>query len=1004
MTHWYTSKLIQSLVIILCCLFSSTIVNGQNSDEEDFEVYLSFRHRGVINTVIISYYKNDEFYLPVNDIFSKFQIETKIEGIVTTGRFGVAQTPYSIDFTNQIIRFGDKRINLTKEDFLIKDLDNYIPARIFNEVFGLNFEVDFNNLALSLETERELPIVERAIRNQRRNLADQNRTGISYFPLEKNRTFSVLNGGFADYSISSTTNRERTNYSASTSLGLQLAGGDLEGTVFGNYNSDDSFIETNSLRWRYVIRNSPAISTITVGQTNLDGVVNAPFTGIRISNQPNEPRRFFDEFAIQGNTFPLSEVELYLNNSLVDFQTADEVGNYRFLTPLYYGASQLDVKIFGPTGQTVERSSRVQVPFTFLPKGVVNYNFNAGILDNPVFGTTDRTNVLNANSAIGITKWLTARVGYEYYEGAGTVEDNEAFTGTISSRILSNYILTLEGVSNGYYRSALNAVYPSSASINIDYTNFTDDTPIYNSSSNDQQLLANFFFPLTIGKLPLTFRTSMFSRFREDISFSTFRLDLNSRLRKVNLRLGYTERLNNSFQVFNFDNNSALEAAVTYNVPRTQNIPPFLRGTLLRSQLRYNPNEKSPEVFEILYSRSVSTKGRLQLTLGRNFQSEFNSIRFNFVFDFGKVRSNSTFTMLGENYNATQNFRGSIGYDSNYNNFLFSSRDQVGRSGAAVKLFVDNNNNNVFDEGDESINEGTIRVGRSGTSSTQKDGIFYYTQMQPYFRYNLEMNKGSIRNPMLVPELEKFSIVTDPNTFKLIEIPFYMSGIIEGEVIRQFESGGQKGIGGLKLVLTSLEKDFVKEIRTYSDGSFYEYELPPGKYEIVVDQGQLDILNSRSQPEKIELEIEAIPEGDFLEGVNFTLLPIDLLEDPEEQETITEAPVTLADIPVEIINSPEVILYEQELVTNVEKALRLIILTQNAFFARDFETAFNYINESLENFETAQGYALKGSIQYFQGDRTGAVASWRMALRFDPDIYIPTLEELDQKVTVSSSE
>ncbi len=1003
MTHWYTSKLIHSLVIILCCLFSSTIVNAQNNVDEDFEVYLSFRHRGVISTVIISYYKNDEFYLPVNDIFSKFQIETKIEGINTSGRFGVAQTPYAIDLTNQTIRFGDKRYSLTKEEFLIKDLDNYIPARIFNEVFGLNFEVDFNNLALTLDTQKELPIVERTIRNQRRNLANQNRTGIEYFPLEKNRTFSLLDGGFVDYSLSSSTNQERTNYSASTALGLQLAGGDIEGTIFGNYNKDESFIETNSLRWRYVIRNSPAISTITAGQTNLNGVVNAPYTGIRLTNQPNEPRRFFDEFAIQGNTFPLSEVELYLNNSLVDFQTADDAGNYRFLTPLYYGSSQLDIKIFGPTGQTVEQSSRVQVPFTFLPQGVLNYNINAGILDNPVFGTTKRTNVFNANSSLGLTKWLTAKVGYEYFEGAGNVEDNSAVTGTISSRILSNYILTLEGVTGGYYRSALNAVYASSASINIDYISFIDNTLIYNSSSNDQQVLANVFFPISIGKLPLSLRTSIFSRFRDDISFSTFRMDINARLKKLNFRFGYTERLNDSFRVFNFENNSALEAAVTYNIPRTPNVPRFLRGTLLRSQFRYDPKEKSAEVFELLYSRSITSKGRLQLTVGRNFQSDFNSIRFNFVLDFGKVRSNSTFTMLGDNYNATQNFRGSVGYDSNYNNFLFTSRDQVGRAGTAIKLFVDNNNNNTFDEGDDPINEGTIRVGRSGTSSTQKDGVFYYTQMQPYFRYNLEMNKGSIRNPMLVPELEKFSIITDPNSFKKIEIPFYMSGIIEGEVIRQYENGGQKGIGGLKLVLSSTEKDFVKEIRTYSDGSFYEYELPPGNYEIVVDQSQLDILNSKSSPEKIELEIEAIPEGDFLEGINFTLLPKDF-EEAQEDSVATEAPITLADVPIEITNSPEVILLEQQLVTNVEKALRLIILTQNAFYEKDFESAFSYINESLKTFETAQGYALKGSIQYFQGDRTGAVASWRMALRFDPDIYIPTLEALDQRVTVSSSE
>lgn len=1000
MKHWNTSKFFQFLIIILCCTFVFTDVSAQENDDDDFEVYLSFRHRGIINAVVISYYKDDAFFLPVNEIFSLFQIQAEVEGLVTKGKFGVDQIPYTIDFPNQMITFGGEEYPITQDDFLIKSLDNYIPPKIFSEVFGLFFSVDFNNLSLTLETEKELPIVERAIRNQRRKVATRNRTGIEFHPLSDNRNPKFLDGGFLDYSMSSNTSQTRTAYNINSAIGLQLAGGDLQGSIFGNFSSGNNLLETNSLRWRYVFRNSPVLSSVMLGQTTLDGVTKVPYTGIRLTNEAYEPRRFFDEYEIQGTTFPESEVELYLNNNIVDFQTADELGNYRFLTPLYYGSSQLNLKIFGPTGQNIERSSRIQVPFVFLPKGVLNYTLNAGQLDNSLIGTTDQSTVLQANTTYGLTNWLTSKVGLEYFENQLDGNSKPAFTSTLSSRLLKNYILTLQGVTNGYYRTALNAIYPNSASFNIDYTDFIDNSPIYNNAGNSRQVIGSVFYPIPIKNIPLSIRSSIFSRFRDDISFSTFRLDLNTRLSKINLRLGYSERLLDSFKFFDSENISTLESSATYNISRNPNIPSFLRGTFVRAQAIYSPSDNKFESFEALFSRSLFKKGRIQLSYGRNIKTGFNSFRFNFVIDFGKVRSNSTVSTVGNNYSATQNLRGSVGYDSNYGNFLFTSRDQVGRSGTAIQLFVDNNNNNKFDDGDDTIPEGVVRVGRTGTSSTKKNGILYYTQMQPYYQYNLEMNKGSIRNPMLVPELENFSIITDPNTFKKVEIPFYMSGIIDGGVQRQFDNGLKRGIGGLKLILTSLDRDLVKEIRTYSDGSYYEYELPPGMYEIKVDQSQLEILESKSSPEIIEFEIKAIPEGDFVEGLAFTLVPLDYVEpDPAEIESILLDSTIIAGVQLD----PEIIEFEAALTANVSGALRLIIEAQNAFYRREIETAFSYIQQSLDLFETAQGYALQGSLHYFKGDRIKAQKSWQSAVRFDPDIYIPNIETLDERITTDTS-
>lgn len=403
------------------------------------------------------------------------------------------------------------------------------------------------------------------------------------------------------------------------------------------------------------------------------------------------------------------------------------------------------------------------------------------------------------------------------------------------------------------------------------------------------------------------------------------------------------------------------------------------------------------ESVDFLFSQNVFTQGRLQVSFGRNFVGSFNTLRFSLVVDFNKVRSSSTYNNTRSSSSFTQNIRGSVGYDTNYNNFLFTSRNQVGRSGAAIKLFVDNNANKVFDEGDDSIEENAVRIHRSGSSSMLKNGILYYTQMQPYFFYNMELNKGAVRNPMLVPTVEKFGMITDPNRFKKIEVPFYMSGVVEGRVEREFESGKIGGVSGLKINLTQADGDFSQEIRTFSDGSFYAYEVPPGEYELSADSAQLRILKTKSYPDKYSFSVQAIPEGDFVEGIKIMLYP-------EDQESPALERETREELLSEIINDQEVKDWEGEMADNVDEALRLIIRAQNAFYERNFDNALAFVNQSLELYETAQGYALKGSLNYLRGNKNEAQNNWEKAIQFNPDTFIPDVEMLDRLIIIEQLE
>ena len=752
------------------------------------------------------------------------------------------------------------------------------------------------------------------------------------------------------------------------------------------------------MRWRYRVRNTPALTTIEVGELNLNGVFSAAYDGIRLSNETIESRLYFDEYEIEGKTSPESEVELYLNNTLINFQQADELGNYRLIAPLYYGTSQLDLRIYSPTGQFIQQSKRIQIPFSFNQKGEFLYDFNIGRLQTPLIGSFEKNYAIQGSSSLGLSNWLTAKLGVEYFDKQMS-ENDPSINGGFSGRLFTNHIFILEGVSKGYIRTGVNAIYSNSSSFSVNYYHYTADNGIYNQSGNKYQFITNLFIPIRIGSIPISFRTSTFTRSRNETQINNLRLDLNTKIDKFSLKIALSDSYINNFNIFKSTQSASLNSSITYSFSRNPNVPKILSGTFLRFNYRHRPNLNLSESFEILASKNVFKNGRFQASYGHNFITDASFARISFVVDLGKTRSTSTASSNNANYSFTQNVRGSVGYDSNFNNWLFSSRNQVGRSAAAVRLFVDNDNDNQFSESDQLIQEGKMRIGRSGSFPIYKNGVLYYTQMQSYFQYNMEMNKGSLNNPMLVPELEQFSLVAAPNTFKKIEIPFYMSGVIEGTINRIYEEGVTDGIGGVKLLLEGQDNGFNTELRTFSDGSFYAYEIPPGNYSLRVDNNQLAFLGATSNPSRLEFEVQALPQGDFVEG-----LSIGLYQNVIEDDSLSLEQLTIAQVTDEIRTDPEILEYSQEVFGTIDDALRFIVRAQNAFYSKNIDVAFRLVSESLELFETAQGHALKGSFYYFEGNIEQAQRHWEQALRFNPDLYIPDMETLEERITTSASD
>ena len=163
--------------------------------------------------------------------------------------------------------------------------------------------------------------------------------------------------------------------------------------------------------WRWVDNEKKAVRQVRAGRIAPSSIssIYDPVSGISVTNASTKYRRSFGEYTIADHTEPGWTVELYVNNVIVDYQTADATGFYSFNVPLVYGSSEVMLKFYGPYGEERIQRQYINIPFNFLPKGEWEYNVSYGcVLDK------ERSRFGKAEAKYGINRHVTVGGGMEY--------------------------------------------------------------------------------------------------------------------------------------------------------------------------------------------------------------------------------------------------------------------------------------------------------------------------------------------------------------------------------------------------------------------------------------------------------------------------------------------------------------------------------------------------------------------------------------------------------------
>jgi hypothetical protein len=841
----------------------------------------------LVSTTVVAYYRAPDFFLPATELMNSVLIFNQLDlnNQRLTGYFNTQAQSFTVDFRNQTYRYGNNSGTFSVDEFILDQFDVYLTPALYQRIFGLEFVVDMTNLAMRLYSEERLPIRLRQERLLARQRAMSSMGTAELYSPRIPRQYRLFRGTFLDYSLNiNSLQLETFSNSGTFTAGAELLYGDVQGTLgVTQSNLGGTSLTWNNARWRFY---NPGgfVRQIHAGAIPTRGItVNQQLIGVSATNEPLYPSRIFDEYTFTDDATPESEVEIYINDRLYDFLRVDEQGVFNVRLPITYGVNDVRIVKYAPDGQVTEVQQRLNVPFYFVPPK--EFFYTAYLARTRVTSLdSDPLTVGLIDLAYGLNRSNTVRAKAELVSGSDNAQ-NSLIT-EYSNRLFNRVITNLQYSPERFTAANISYQTFGNTFVNVSGTQFAQAFQQVNNGIR-YRYAGNAFFGLPVPVVPLYIRGGFDVSDFGNLNSQALDLGLTARVGRVAINSGFrnfrrqTATLDVTQRIFTMGS--------SYSISRSQDIFALFRGLFIRGQIEFRESLQNATKLDLALSKSVFRNGQLQLTYTNFLQSNQQTLFLSFSFDIPYARFNSSYRRSGTTFAVNQNVRGSVAHYAEENIWLFDSRQQVGRSAVLFNAFIDTDGDGVYSEGDQLLNYNVMRIQGAGARSYNIKNRMIVTQLRQYENYNVEVNLGLVQDPTLVPINGKFSITTDPNQFKRINVPFSRSGIVEGFVYRN-EDRNRNALPGLTVRIRSESTGEVFPVRTFFDGSFYKMELVPGTYTMYPDSTQLAILGVRSEPESVTFEIEPSEFGDIF-SADFDLFP---LVPREPRRTVTPEPVVVA--------------------------------------------------------------------------------------------------------------
>jgi len=846
-------------IVIIVCIFTDITAKAQNNSNNTSKDS-AFVYDEIQMQVLLMEYKNfnldvlytnkNELYINIEDLFKSLKINCKSNQKLSclNGFIENENRLYEIDYLAKQIIVGG--VHFYSPNCLVKEMGAlYIESSMLSKAFGISMILHYRSLSIQLKSSFELPIIkEQRIEKLRDNIArfSDDESVDTTIP----RNSHVFKLGTIDWNIgASQTSHVLMQNNVGLGIGTELLFGEAE--VSGSYYTGQKFNNRQLYYiWHWVDNSKSIIKQASVGRlsTQTISLINSPLIGAEIRNSPSLARKASGHYTIHEYTKPNWTIELYLNNTLVDFVKADASGLFVFKVPIVYGYTTLKLKFYGPLGEEHSEERIINVPYQILPKKDFEYSLSAGIIQN-----SSLSRFLKSECNYGVNRILSLGVGLEY---VSSNTNGKLIPYTKMSIQPFNKVTCFVEFDYGVKgRILLDYYFLKDFLLEIDYIKYKEGQLVTNFNSVDEKKIKlNFPFRFfSISGYGLTefsqfvYETSTYNQQNNMISFNLqhFSANISSQLNIFKHQSSY---LSTSLSIsYRSNNGYSFIPTVQYNGSIDKNI---LYKLTIEKRLALG-------LISIVYNNNVLYNDQL--------------IGFTFKYDLTFVKTNISSSFYAGNVSVAESAQGSLAFKENGKGLYINNNSAITKGGIAIYPFLDLNQNGIFDANEHIVMINSVKIIGGKSIFSKKDSIVRIPALMAFIPYNIEFSDNDLDNIAWRFVAKKYQVLIEPNQFKRIDIPVISVGEVNGMVYLNQDSTS-KGIGRIlvKIYNKNNVKDVV-EVLSESDGYISYLGLRPGNYVAIIDSTQMSNLELRSEPIQKEFTIKMLEDGDVVNGMDFVL-------------------------------------------------------------------------------------------------------------------------------------
>jgi hypothetical protein len=209
-----------------------------------------------------------------------------------------------------------------------------------------------------------------------------------------------------------------------------------------------------------------------------------------------------------------------------------------------------------------------------------------------------------------------------------------------------------------------------------------------------------------------------------------------------------------------------------------------------------------------------------------------------------------------------------LAHEPQGNQIVPTGNRRPGTGGVSARVFLDNNANNFYDDGDEvleNVKIRTVRTGANETARTNAQGVGMITGLRGGGATIVEIDQNTIEDPFWVPKKIREVIVSRPGVTQEIEFPIQNTGEIDGTVYLE-DAGRERPMAGVEVLLMDPKKEPVATTRTANDGFYLFTLVKPGRYTVEIPKTGARQRDFLVQPSS---EIDLGVDGNIVNEVDF---------------------------------------------------------------------------------------------------------------------------------------